>query len=123
MAETAAAARTPGERIHFQIFEGRAESVDPVPTAVVCPCDGVSLAGALEAADRALIVPILVGPRTAIEAAAGKLGRSLEGIEIVEAGDDATAAPIRMNIGTETRLNDDSEVNTCSPSVSRHEPP
>ncbi|MGX1097717.1 phosphotransacetylase [Amorphus sp. MBR-141] len=92
MTETGAPARTPGEHIHFEIFEGRAATVDPVPTAVVCPCDGASLAGALEAADRALIVPILVGPRAAIEAAAGKIGRSLEGIEIVDADDDASAA-------------------------------
>lgn len=92
MAETAAAARTPGERIHFQIFEGRAASVDPVPTAVVCPYDDASLSGALEAADHALIVPILVGKRATIEATAGTIGRSLEGIEIVEAGSDAAAA-------------------------------
>ncbi|WP_018697777.1 bifunctional enoyl-CoA hydratase/phosphate acetyltransferase [Amorphus coralli] len=103
MADTAAAARTSGERIHFQIFEGRAAPVDPVPTAVVCPYDDVSLSGALQAADKELIVPLLVGHRETIEFAAGKIGRSLHGIEIVEASDDAEAAGAAVSLVHEHR--------------------
>ncbi|TQF83452.1 bifunctional enoyl-CoA hydratase/phosphate acetyltransferase [Elioraea sp. Yellowstone] len=55
----------------------------PVPTAVAHPCDGPSLAGALEAAKAKLIVPILVGPPARIEAAAASTGLDLSGIEIV----------------------------------------
>jgi hypothetical protein len=35
----------------------------PLATAVVHPCDAVSLGGALQAAQAGLIVPVLVGPR------------------------------------------------------------
>ncbi len=45
---------------------------EPVRTAVVHPCDAVSLTGALEAARMRLIEPILVGPAEKIKAAAAK---------------------------------------------------
>jgi phosphate acetyltransferase len=38
----------------------------PVPTAVVHPCDATSLAGAMQAAEAKLIVPLLVGPEARI---------------------------------------------------------
>ena len=52
-----------------RIFK-RCEGLPPVTCAVVHPCDGVSLAGAIEAAKRGLIVPVLVGPDAKIRAAA-----------------------------------------------------
>ncbi len=61
-----------------------AEGIPAARTIVAHPCDGPSLEGALDAMDAAIIVPILVGPRARIEAAAASIGRSLEGIEIVE---------------------------------------
>ena len=48
----------------------RCESLAPVTCAVVHPCDRDSLAGAIEAARRGLIVPVLVGPEAKIRAAA-----------------------------------------------------
>jgi len=56
----------------------------PTPTVVAHPCDAPSLQGALDAADGKIIEPLLVGPRARIEAAAEELGRSLDGIELVE---------------------------------------
>ncbi len=64
----------------------------PVRTAVVHPCDALSLKGALEAGDKALIVPVLVGPRAKIEAAAAEIGRDLSGIEIVDVPHSHAAA-------------------------------
>lgn len=55
----------------------------PVPTAVVHPCDAVSVSGALEAARMDLIEPVLVGPAARIAAAAEAAGEDLEGIRIV----------------------------------------
>ncbi len=52
-------------------------------TIVAHPCDAPSLEGALEAMDAKIIEPVLVGPKARILAAAETLGRSLEGIEIV----------------------------------------
>ncbi len=64
----------------------------PVRMAVVHPCDDLSLTGALEAASQGMIVPILVGPRDKIEAVAKAAGRSLDGIEIVDAAHSHAAA-------------------------------
>ena len=47
----------------------------PVRTAVVHPCDGVSLEGALEAAAQDMIVPVLIGPKAKIEALVPGPGR------------------------------------------------
>jgi phosphate acetyltransferase len=62
-----------------------AQALPPTLTVVAHPCDATSLQGALDAADIGLIKPILVGPRARIEAAAKEIGRSLDGIEIVDA--------------------------------------
>ena len=68
------------------------EDLDPVRTAVVHPCDPLSLAGAIDAARKGMIVPILVGPRAKIEAAALEAGHSLEGVEIVDTAHSHDAA-------------------------------
>lgn len=95
---------TAGERIHFQVFEGRAEPVDPVPTAVVCPHEEGSLGGALEAHDRDLIEPILVGDPDAIRKAADSLGRSVDGFEIIERKSHAEAAATAVKLVHEQRV-------------------
>jgi acyl dehydratase len=56
----------------------------PIYTAIVHPCNEVSIAGALDAAVDRLIVPILVGPQAKIRKAAEVAKRSLQGIEIVD---------------------------------------
>lgn len=55
----------------------RCADLEPLPTAVVHPCDPASLAGALEAERAGLIIPILVGPEAKIRAAAGAAGLDL----------------------------------------------
>ena len=42
------------------------KGLQPLPTAVAHPCDETSLAGALEAAEAGMIIPILVGPEDKI---------------------------------------------------------
>ncbi len=59
--------------------------LDPIATAVVHPCDAASLIGALEARDKTLITPILVGPEDRIKAVAVEEGLNIEGLEIVDA--------------------------------------
>ena len=61
------------------------ETLDPVRTAVVHPCDPLSLIGALEAAEQGIILPVLVGPKAKIVAAAKLAQHSLDGIEIIDA--------------------------------------
>ena len=69
----------------FRGFIAMAQRYAPVRTAVVHPCDSVSLTGAIEAMQERLIAPTLVGPRGKIEAAAREAGLSLEGVEIEDA--------------------------------------
>lgn len=48
----------------------KCDNIDPVPVAVVHPCDESSLKGAVEAAEAGLIDPILVGPESKIRSVA-----------------------------------------------------
>ena len=48
-----------------QVLE-RCSRLDPVPTDVAHPCEESALAGAIEAAAKGLITPILVGPAARI---------------------------------------------------------
>src|SRR6187455_417804 len=73
----------PGTGKYEQLL-ARCESLPPIPTAVAHPCDTTSLSGAIESAQRGLIVPILVGPRTKIEETATSAGIELEGREIID---------------------------------------
>ena len=64
----------------------------PVPTAVVHPCDALSLQGAPEAGSHGNIIPVLVGPRAKIEATAKEIGKSLNDVEIVDVPHSHAAA-------------------------------
>ena len=68
----------------FQLFITAAAKLEPIKTAVVHPCDAVSLGGAIEAMRRGLIVPVLVGPRGKIEKAAKEAKVKLGSIEIID---------------------------------------
>ena len=70
----------------------RCSSLEPIPTAVAHPCDETSLSGAVEAANKGLIVPILVGPRQKILSTADSAGLDLRSIQIVEAPHSHAAA-------------------------------
>ncbi len=68
------------------------EHCAPIRTAVVHPCDRLSIDGALDAAARGMILPVLFGPRAKIEAAAKDAGRVLGDIEIVDTPHSHAAA-------------------------------
>src|SRR5277367_2628252 len=61
------------------------KNMKPIPTAVAHPCEESALAGAIEAAKRGIIVPILVGPREKIAATAKSAGIDLSKYQIVDA--------------------------------------
>jgi phosphate acetyltransferase len=68
------------------VFAGllrQCEGLAPVTCAVAHPCDRDSLLGALEAARRRLIVPVLVGPPERIRAVAEMNGADISGLRIV----------------------------------------
>ncbi|CAO3442495.1 Enoyl-CoA hydratase / Phosphate acetyltransferase (EC 2.3.1.8) [Azospirillum argentinense] len=63
---------------------GKTESLPPVPTAVVHPCDESSLKGAVEAAEANLIDPVLVGPASKIKSVAEAHGLDISRYRIVD---------------------------------------
>lgn len=63
-----------------------------IRTAVVHPCDELSLSGALAAGDREIIQPVLIGPKAKIEATAAQIGRDLAGVEIIDTPHSHAAA-------------------------------
>ena len=63
---------------------GKTESLPPVPTAVVHPCDESSLKGAVEAAEANLIDPVLVGPASKILSLAETYGLDIGRYRIVD---------------------------------------
>lgn len=78
--------------VHWNPMIETARRFAPAPTAVVHPCDAASLEGAYAAREAGLIVPVLVGPRRKIEAAARATGLALDGIAIVDAPHSHAAA-------------------------------
>jgi phosphate butyryltransferase len=68
--------------------------VPPLATAVVCPTDAPSLAGAWEAARAGLIEPVLIGPEARIRAVAEEIGWDLAGATVLNEPDEH-AAPAR----------------------------
>ncbi|MDE1893523.1 MAG: bifunctional enoyl-CoA hydratase/phosphate acetyltransferase [Xanthomonadaceae bacterium] len=77
-----------------------------LPTAVVHPCDDVSLGAALEAARAGLIIPILVGPSARIQAAARQARLDIGGLRLVDAPHShaAAAAAVALVRQGEARL-------------------
>jgi phosphotransacetylase len=84
-------ASTPGTGKYESLLE-RCRGLDPVPTAVAYPCEETALAGAIDAADRGLIAPILVGPDTRIRELADAKGIDLGATGIVDVADPRAAA-------------------------------
>jgi len=63
-----------------------------VPTAVAYPCEESALTGAVEAAQKKLIVPILVGPAAKIAEIAKTARVDLSGLEVIDIPDAHAAA-------------------------------
>lgn len=68
----------------YERLLARCESLAPVPTAVVHPCEATALLGAVEAARRGLIVPLLVGPAARIAETAASSNIDLGDLQIID---------------------------------------
>jgi phosphotransacetylase len=89
---------------HLSRIIADAHGYPPLATAVVMPTEPTALAGALEAAQSGLVVPILVGPRSSIVRAASTAGADLSGYRIVDTPDDgprAAAEAVRLCLTAE----------------------
>jgi len=74
------------------------KALPPTPTAVVHPCDQSSLQSAVEAANMGLIAPVLVGPRSRIEAVAKQYDIDIAAFQIIDApySEAAAAAAVQL---------------------------
>jgi len=77
---------------NYERLLDRCKGLEPIPTAVAHPCEETALAGAIEAGQRGLIRPILVGPVTRIRALAARHGIDLGTVELVDAPHSHAAA-------------------------------
>jgi phosphate acetyltransferase len=85
-------------RPNYERLIARAKQVPPGKTVVVHPCDETSLRGVVEAAEAGIIVPILVGPKAKIGAAARQHGIDVSRFEIVDVlhSDDSAGKAVQL---------------------------
>jgi phosphate acetyltransferase len=92
----------PGARYRHLLEAARKYA--PIRTAVVHPCDAVSLLSALEAMDAGLIVPVLVGPTAKICSAALAAGRELKDVQIIDVPHSHAAAERAVALAGEAKV-------------------
>ncbi len=82
----------PRRRDKYERLVSRTGEIRAIPCAVAHPCDETSLAGAIEAAKRGVIEPILVGPGRKIRGVAGEHGLDITGLPLVDTPHSHAAA-------------------------------
>jgi phosphotransacetylase len=92
----------PGTGKYERLLE-RCCSLHAVPTAVTHPCEQSALAAAIEAHEKGLIAPILVGPAGKIGNVAKASGIDLGGVEIVDAPHSHASAAKAVELVREGR--------------------
>ena len=83
--------RTPGTG-KYETLLARCRGLEPVSTAVAYPCEATALEGAVEAGEKGLIRPILVGPERKLREIAKANGIALDQFRIVDAPHSHAAA-------------------------------
>jgi phosphate acetyltransferase len=76
----------------YELLLESCRALDPIPTAVAHPCEETALSGALEAAAKGLITPILVGPSAKIREIARAAGIDVGATRIVDVPHSHAAA-------------------------------
>ncbi len=89
---------------HFDRLLRICDGLPPLPTGVVAPEEESALAGALMAAERGLIAPVLVGDARRMASVAASLGRSLEGCEVIDEPDHVAAAARAVDLVHQGRV-------------------
>ena len=87
----------------FRDLMEKAKTLPPLKVAVAHPCDQASLGAVIEAAERGLIDPILVGPEARIKEVAQKHGLDIGGFEIVDAAFSQDSAEKAVGLVREGR--------------------
>jgi len=87
----------------FKALVEQTREHDPLVTAVVHPCDELSLDGAIRAARERIIRPVLVGPEAKITAAAEKAELDISEFEIIDVPHSHAAAERAVELVREGR--------------------
>jgi phosphate acetyltransferase len=85
----------------YEQLIARCKALKPATTAVAHPCDESSLRGAVEAAEMGILRPILVGPRSKIEAVAAQFKIDISPYELVDAPHSVAAAELAVQLARE----------------------
>ena len=76
----------------YEQLLAKCKSLEPVPTAVAYPCEVSALFGAVDAAKKGLIVPILVGPSAKIRSTADSAELDISSYRIVDVPESNASA-------------------------------
>ena len=87
----------------YERLLARCAGLEPIPCAVAHPCDAPALVGAVEAAARGLIVPLLVGPASSIAQTATSAGIDVGNLEIIDAPHSHASAAKAVELVREGR--------------------
>src|SRR5215208_4303814 len=87
----------------YERLLARCETLAPVPTAVVHPCEATALEGAVEAAQKGLIQPLLVGPAAKIMEVASASGIDISNLEIIDVPHSHASAATAVSLIREGR--------------------
>lgn len=82
----------------------QAKQYPPLSTAVVHPCDAVSLEGMDQAAREGLIKPILIGPEDKIREAAQKAGVKISDYELIDVPHSVAAAQKSVELARDGKV-------------------
>jgi phosphotransacetylase len=82
----------------YEQLLARCRALTPVTMAVAHPCEATALSGAMEAAERGLATPILVGPAAKIAAVAREAGIDLGSTRIVDAEHSVESARLAVEL-------------------------
>jgi len=80
------------------------KGLEPIPMAVVHPCDKESLGGALMARDEGLIIPTLIGPEAKIRALAEQNGFDLHDCVLIDVPHSHAAAELSVAMAREGKV-------------------
>jgi phosphate acetyltransferase len=89
---------------HFQAFIEATRELEPIATAIIHPCDTLSIRGALRAQEEGLIRPILVGPKKKITAVAAAAEIDISKIEMHDTPHSHAAVEIAVALARDGRV-------------------
>lgn len=90
---------------HYEAFISEALNLPALKVGIVHPCSTSAIIAAIDARDKGLIIPILIGPEAKILRAAELAGKSLSGIELKHVEHSHAAAALAVKMAANSQVN------------------